>query len=76
MHYIVDSGRGFEGAPDLDPATGLLKLPTGEALAEGTGWRTITIKAGPMSEARKRVSQRRPHRPPEEPPRPERGRRC
>lgn len=74
MHYIVDSGKGYEGAPALDPVTGQLTLPSGEALAEGTGWHTITVKAGEMTDARKQVSQRRPNRPPEQPRRPERGR--
>jgi hypothetical protein len=62
MYYIVDSSRAFEGAPNLNPATGQLALPHGEALAEGIGWTTITIKPGEMPDSWKQVSQKRPSR--------------
>jgi hypothetical protein len=74
MYYTVDHGNGYEGAPDLNANTGTLKLPTGQALEQGTGWKTITIHAGKMPEARKQVSQKSVNRPRRQPRLRERGR--
>jgi hypothetical protein len=78
MYYIVNAGSAYQGAPNLDAATGRLTLPTGQTLEQGhrDGWRTITIKSGEISTARKAVTERAAtKRAPTTPPRPERARR-
>jgi hypothetical protein len=59
MHYIVNSNRAYEGAPNLDPTTGRLKLPHGESLEEGirTGWKRIVVMPGDVPPARKQRTE-------------------
>jgi hypothetical protein len=57
MHYIVDGGLTYDGAPEFR-ADGTLVLPNGQALAEGIGWRKVDVLAGEPTPARKMLSDR------------------
>ena len=65
MHYTVDNGNSYDGAPNLDPNTGRLTLPCGQTLDKGTkpGWKKITIHAEEMSEAKRRLTRTHANRP-------------
>lgn len=60
MHYIVDGGLTYDGAPEFC-ADGTLMLPDGQALAEGTGWRRVSVVAGEQSAARRTLSDHAKH---------------
>lgn len=57
MHYIVNGGQTYDGAPEF-LADGALKLPTGQVLAEGAGWTKVSVLPGAPTSARKTVSDR------------------